>query len=371
MFNKAAVLNTTNAIPKRVLQISIELSRVLPIEFICWKRFSKGNIQHAVFIDSSNIFEFMCKSYNMLMRMKYKILLFDDMRLLPLCVVIKVLTKAKVIYNRQEVPSVEVATILSHQLRLPKFIAKKISEYIEDTFGKAADAVFTIPLKYDELERLRGWGKPLETIWNVPELSTIRKLKNESDQRNYKKLIYSGNVALENGFLSYLKLVKILNKKIEVKLILIGRHWKMTLKEINDFIRKEECEDIVQYRPWVPYDELLPLLSESNIGLAFTDPKYEKYIYMDEGASRKVFTYMAVGLPVIAGGSFGRIVEEERAGYFIEYNNLKGMISAAEKILLDSELAKEMGRCGQQAVTNKYNWEIERNKINKILNKVF
>jgi len=371
-----AALNLTNAIPKRVHLISSELSLLGSIEQICWERFDRGNAPpDAHLIQAGSSLTYLFKLAITLIRGHFKAYLFDDMRLLPLVAIIGKIKGAKLIYNRQEVPTLDASRALTKLLRLPKSWSISIAEAVETFFGRWVDLVISIPLSESGSERLAKWGQPLVTMMNVPEKANAALPRRPSSRSADEPamLIYSGAVSLENGLLSYLRLVRRLSGAggcREVRLLLIGRLWKSSAEALQALIRQESCEGLVEYREWVPYDELMVLLSSADIGLAMTDPGYEKYAHMGDGASRKVFTYMAAGVPVIAGGVFGKVIAEERAGHFVEYDDVDAMFAAAQSILSDPAEALAMSERAQSAILNKYNWEIERGKLIGLLREV-
>lgn len=374
MIQRAAALNPTNAVPKRVLQISKELGDFILVDQVCWKRFPRGNVEGAILIEADTFLLFVFKLSGFLIKKKYRVLLFDDMRFLPLALFLKLMTGAMLIYNRQEVPTVDASIFLARRFGLPKGGAWKIAESIESFFGRRLDAVLSIPLSADGFARLQAWGHPIASIWNVPELPSTGNVAPRSiSSGNSVLLIYSGSISFENGLVSYLRLARRLhdsNSGRVVRLVLIGRMWRITLNELNSLIIKEACQGLVEYHEWVPYDELLTLLAEADIGLALTDPSFVKHSHMGEGASRKVFTYMAVGLPVISGGAFGRVVAENKAGYFVEYDDIDAMFYAAQDIVLNRSMGNALGNNGLLAVQERYNWDCEREKVRMILSEV-
>lgn len=368
----AGVINVTNAIPKRVLLISEELRSHFRVEFICWNRFSISNVDNAVFIHAKTLLGYLGKLVFLLFTKKYKILLFDDLRLLPFVGIIGNLTKTKLIYNRMEVPTISAAGILRKRLGLSRRISIIVSESFETFFSRFVNGILTIPLADNDLLRLKDWNKPIAVMWNVPEKSTVKEPRSIRIRKIGRPaiLIYSGSVAEENGLISYLRLIRHLNEIGGIcssRLIIVGRLWKLTKKRLRSLIKEECCQDFVAYHDWIPYDKLLYLLDEADIGLALADPSFEKYTHMTEGASRKIFTYMAAGLPVVGGGMFGSILAKEGAGYFVDYDNFDALTNAVMKILSDPTNAYLIGEFGRKAILDKFNWEIERNKFVRLL----
>ena len=212
---------------------------------------------------------------------------------------------------------------------------------------------------------------------NVPEYPVAKlRDKKQTDNKN-ALLLYSGAISMENGLLAYLRLINRLKQKHargemerSARLLLIGRMWKLTSQELDELIKAEGCEGLVDIRQWVPYEELQSILITADIGLALTDPLFEKHKHMGEGASRKIFTYMAAGLPVVAGGAFGTIVASSGAGHYIDYEDEDALCEATLEIISTPTIASTMSERGLGAIREHYNWELERKKITPLLRKI-
>lgn len=79
----------------------------------------------------------------------------------------------------------------------------------------------------------------------------------------------------------------------------------------------------------------------------------------------KMFEYMSAGLPVI-GSHFTlwkQIIEGNQCGLCVDPLDPKAIARAIDYILTHPEEAEEMGRNGQKAITEKYNWSIEEGKL--------
>jgi len=373
---RAGVINFTNQIPKRVLQISSKLNELLAVEFICWKRFPNGNVNTAIVIGTKYLIVYILKVVYMSLSRRYSVILFDDIRFLPFAVFLRALTGTTLIYNRQEVPTVNLASAFRKYIPFIKQFAWPLAEGIETFLARRVDAVFCIPITSDSFQRLQGWGKPISTIWNVPEISSVSEQKplREFNIGDPVTLIYCGTISMENGLMAYIRLVRCMYESKDIgsiRLILIGTLTDLSHDELKEIIMTESVEKLIEYKEWIPYNDLIAVLcNEASLGLALTDPSFEKYTHMAEGASRKIFTYMACGLPTIAGGVFGETVEMEGAGYFIKYDDEDALFQAAIKILCDADIYSNMCISGQQAIIDKYNWSIEKRKVIKILNEI-
>ena len=79
----------------------------------------------------------------------------------------------------------------------------------------------------------------------------------------------------------------------------------------------------------------------------------------------KMFEYMAAGLPVIASSIplWRDIVEGNRCGVCVDPFDPGAIAAAIDHFVLHPELARELGRNGQRAIVEKYNWPVESDKL--------
>ncbi len=369
----AGVVSVANAVPKRMLQLAGVAGEALRVELVCWKRFERGNVPDAVLVEACSFKQYAIKLIKLLCAKRYDLILFDELRLLPIMIVMGKLTGARIVYNRQEIPTLAVAEKLFSICGVPVKQGKRFADCIEISMMKRVHGALSIPLVDAEVAKLKKSGIPVSVVWNLPERSGFLPLSErrpvDGDCERY--FIYAGEVAWEYGLRSILKLVRYLNMDgYGVKLLLVGRLWKLSGEELFSEINAASCNEWVEYREWVPYEEALKLMRGACGALALTDPYYEKFSYMGEGASRKVFTYMSAGIPVIAGGAFGKIVEEENAGYFVNYHDFGELLESARDLLSNEGTARKMGDAGRRAIVEKYNWENEQDKVKKLLSEV-
>ncbi len=116
---------------------------------------------------------------------------------------------------------------------------------------------------------------------------------------------------------------------------------------------------------WNQVDELgvldrpgvLDLLHSSAIGLCLFQPAPNHL----EAMPTKVFEYMAAGLPVIASDlpALREIVEGSGAGICVDPRDSLEVARAINFLLENPEQMQALGRCGQQAVAERYNWASE------------
>lgn len=84
-----------------------------------------------------------------------------------------------------------------------------------------------------------------------------------------------------------------------------------------------------------------------------------------EAMPQKIFEYMGAGLPVIASDFplWRRILGDVGCGIFVNPLDPQGIAEAIKYVLTHPREAEEMGRRGQAAVLERYNWETQVGKL--------
>ncbi|SCY57013.1 Glycosyltransferase involved in cell wall bisynthesis [Pseudomonas sp. NFACC37-1] len=81
----------------------------------------------------------------------------------------------------------------------------------------------------------------------------------------------------------------------------------------------------------------------------------------------KMFEYMSSGIPVIASNFplWREIIEGNDCGVCVDPLNPQSIADAIDFIIENPERAEQMGRNGQKAVTERYNWDVEGRRLLK------
>lgn len=196
-------------------------------------------------------------------------------------------------------------------------------------------------------------------INNYPILDTNTQNTKYTDKKH--EICYVGGIARYRGVFELIESLQY----SKVKLNLAGEF------ETDDF--KKECQKskgwkYVEYHGFVSREEIKEILNRSKIGMVSLYPLIN---YLDS-LPVKMFEYMSSGIPVIASDFpfWIDIVNNNNCG--INVNPLEPT-KIAEKVsflLENSSKAEEMGKNGQKAVLEKYNWDIEEQKLFNIYEKV-
>jgi len=115
---------------------------------------------------------------------------------------------------------------------------------------------------------------------------------------------------------------------------------------------------------FVNREQVRDLLSQSVAGLVTFLPSPNHI----DAQPNKMFEYMSAGMPVI-GSNFPlwkQIIEGNQCGICVDPLNPTAISEAIDYMVTHPEEAEQMGRNGQQAVQEKYNWSIEEQKLFKL-----
>lgn len=369
-----ASVNLTNAIPKRVRLICESVSESYTVTQICWSR-HPGIVtdSHTVNIASGSILTYLVRVWVHLLRGGYDVILFDDLRLLPVLTTLRRIKGVRLAYNRQEVPNATLTIRLQSKIRMPFSWAAKVACWLEGILGRRVAGVITIPVNSKQTSYLESWKRPILALANYPELSTVVYKERTRQSKSLIQMIYSGAIRPETGLYQYLELVSRLNSDdngLRVGLTLVGHVWDSSPNRLSQLITKYGCTGSVEYLEWVPYEQLQNIYKSSDIALAYADPNHYKYSLMEPGSSRKIFTYMAAGLPILAGGAFSETVEKEAVGLRSEFEDRCELLKNAVLLARDGELRDSMSGNGVRAIEQEYNWDKYRKTILDFFNRI-
>jgi glycosyltransferase involved in cell wall biosynthesis len=114
--------------------------------------------------------------------------------------------------------------------------------------------------------------------------------------------------------------------------------------------------------PWQPHEVVIRELFDARIGLNLVAPVPN---YDDPISSNKLFEYMAAGIPQIISDMtpWRELVCGIGCGLVVDPNDPEAIAAAIKRLLNHPAEAEAMGRRGQEAVSARFNWEGEANRV--------
>lgn len=311
------------------------------------------------------------KIRNLLGKEEFDIIHCTHLYLLPAVIFGAKKNNAKVIYDAYGRYAISIA---ENYFPFLKSVMIRLMEIIENILVKRVDGILTISSVNEVFyKRYKKFCKNVEVLYNVPSLSThineleIAKLKDMYKGRYI--ICYVGGLEKDRGLFRLVEILDLVKKQSRnILLLLIGEFCSLGDKEkFLERIKKRDLESYVKIIRWIPYNEMFQYVKISHIGLAIYRQR-ERFKVVGKATGRKFFTYMHAGIPIVSRsfGEIGKVVEEERCGILVDTTSAQAIAKAIIFLFKNDGIAKEMGENGRRAIREKYNWEIESQKLLKV-----
>lgn len=277
---------------------------------------------------------------------------------------IRLLTKAKIIYDSHEAFPEQFMM----NPRIPfwfRFVVARAADWAEK--GLVGFAVQVICADDPTRISFNKTHLPSATIFNYPPLSIFEtdSAKLEAEKAKYKgrlPLIYQGTMSEDRGLFHMIDALAVIKKsEPRILLRLVGLKNEKLRANVEAQIRKNGVSDEVEIVHWMPHQEIAYAMKSSQIGLVPWQPeeKHKKNIPI------KLFEYMACGLPMIAADlpSIAFYFKKANVGLLYDSTRPEELARCVLELLADSERCRRMGENGLQAVRESWNWD----KMEKML----
>lgn len=297
------------------------------------------------------------KLFKLALKQKSDIYHFHDPELLPFGVLLKILTRAKIIYDVHE----HYPNAILDRTWIPACLRKIISKlfaFAEKIFVPFLDLViYTTPLVGARYKKMKV---RTERIENYPLLGSSEPYVFSARQ---KHIIYLGWMSKIRGLYELIEAFALVTKKYpEWKLYLLGAIMPASFAEkIEKLIEKLNIGRHIMIIPWVSFKEKEKYLKQVSIGIV----TYLPYANNISCLPNKLFEYMLAGLPVIASNFslYKEVVEGNNCGICVDPTNQKKMAEAIEYLIAHPNESEKMGENGRRAILEKYNWDNETKKL--------
>ncbi len=175
------------------------------------------------------------------------------------------------------------------------------------------------------------------------------------------RLLYTGNVKEFRGALHH---ARILHQLPQAEVFLVGCCAPDLAEKLRKMVgEKEERLHIEGVGRYVPYERIIEyyLRERWTAGLAIFPPG--RHTLRKE--LTKVFEYMAYGIPVICADfpNLRRIVKENECGLCVDPEDDAAVAEAVRYLSENPQEAQRLGQNGRQAAHERYNWDVEAEKL--------
>ncbi len=193
-------------------------------------------------------------------------------------------------------------------------------------------------------------------IQNFPPVPDLRE-DLEPHRERAQRIVYLGELNTERGAWQMLDALEIVAEQIDVSLAFAGR---IQPESLRDELRQHAAWARVEEHGWLDRAGVEQLLDTSRVGLVAFQPLPNH----TESQPRKLFEYMAAGLPVVASDFplWQSFVERHAAGLAVAPDPAP-LAEALLTLLRDPERGEVMGRAGHRAAQESYSWSAEEEKL--------
>lgn len=297
-----------------------------------------------------------CALFGLALRQKADVYHFHDPELIPVGLLLKLFTRTKVIYDVHE----DVPQQILSKFWLPRITRKALS-ILFDRFEKAIARKFDYVITATPNIKTKFKQGNIRDIRNYPVVTNSWLSINYGSpgDKNHYTLIYVGLLEKSRGIKQLIQSLKFLSNTFDVKLELLGRFSDENFE--REVRRLLEQSNKVELLGWIQYEKTIEHLRKADIGLACLQPADR----FKNNLGLKLFEYMAAGLPVIASDFplWRELIEVNACGVMVDPLDPKDIAKAIEYLLSNPDLIRTMGENGRKAVFEKYNWEMEANKL--------
>lgn len=272
---------------------------------------------------------------------------FHDPELISTGIKLKKKGKKVIFDSHEDVP----LQILGSKEYIPLFIRRIISTlYVQYEKRKLPEFDAVISVSPDIVDRLKKINQNTFQVTNYPEADEI--IPNTDIPE--RAVCFTG---LISPLWNHKNIVSSLVLLDNVKYNLAGPVYPKYLQELQ----KLDTWNQVNFAGKLPREKVPGFIKNSAAGMALCDYSIEVGYNMGTLGNTKLFEYMREGLPLICTDFilWKQIVDEEKCGICVNPRDINSIAEAINKILSNPEEAKEMGRAGQRAVKEKYNWKTQ------------
>jgi glycosyltransferase involved in cell wall biosynthesis len=267
----------------------------------------------------------------------YEIITIVNPELLPMAFLLRVFTRAKIVFDCQEA----WADFMRQKPYLGP-VRKRMMYYVMKALLKMSQWFLHGIIVSDENILKDFKNIPSDRIvcfHNYPWFSMFPE-PIEWFRREYD-IGYPGTLSRTAGLFQILDVIGLLKSDHpEIRALIIGDIPSELKEEVQRVILKYDIRDNIQFHEFIPYDQIPKELSNCKVGLVTLQnlPKFHKNI------AGKIFDYMACGIPVVSADLPPErpYIINSKNGYLVPPEDAKAMADAVHTILTDNEKGRKM-----------------------------
>jgi glycosyltransferase involved in cell wall biosynthesis len=280
-----------------------------------------------------------------------KIYHLHDPELIPIGLALKKSGKKVVFDAHEDVPTQLLGKpYLNKPLR---WVLSKIFSHYESWACRQLDGIVAAtPFICRKFEKI---NRNSVNVGNYPLLGEL-SLGSGDNSTKQRKVAYVGGVSLIRGIRELVHAMMLAQS--DVRLQFAGKFSEMELERL---VKAEKGWNRVDELGFLDRNGVRTVLSESIAGMVTFHPTAAHL----DALPIKMFEYMSAGIPVIASNFplWQEIIDDSKCGVCVDPLDPVAIARAIDYLASNFEEAEQMGRSGQKAVQERYNWNIETKKL--------
>lgn len=252
---------------------------------------------------------------------------------------------------------------------IPSMAKKVVAQYLRRMYKKHLsefDAVVTV--SPDIAESLSQNSNHVCVVTNYPKID-MRKLPTlsfDEYEKRPNRLCYAGTVYPSSNQVTIIKALEALD---DVEYVMIG---KLDARGREIYSQLDGWNKVIVVN-FLPFEHLTGYYQSSRAGLCVFDDIPNIGGRKGSMGVNKIFEYMAYGLPIILSDQEmwrDLIVEKYHCGVCVKAGDVESVMRGIQTILSDKHGAFEMGKRGQEAVINEFNWKTQEKVLLEVYEKI-
>lgn len=271
---------------------------------------------------------------------------FHDPELIPVGIMLRLKGK-KIIYDvHEDLPRQILTKPWIHPLlrRIISFCAKAVENIGVRFFNGVVAVTPTIAERFPKNKTV--------VVHNYPILGELAAVDAVPYSERPPLVVYVGGITMIRGIKEMVEAVGLIPGQIDVTLVLAGN---ITEKDVEE--AANTADPRLNFIGWQSREQVAKLLGRSRIGLVLFHPAPNHV----DALPNKLFEYMSAGLPVLASDFplWRKIIGDLGCGVLVDPLDRKKIADAVQWMLEHPIEAEAMGKRGQQAVYERFNWDKE------------
>ncbi|RMG68365.1 MAG: glycosyltransferase [Calditrichaeota bacterium] len=214
--------------------------------------------------------------------------------------------------------------------------------------------------------------KKIYLLYNVPHPVEEASVPEEAEHQDPEyDLCFEGFLKFDRGLKEMFELVRRLRARHQkIRLLILGTFVDETARRWAEaFIAEHQLQEHIVFAGWQPYHKLYQFHRRCRVGIFLYHYSPSNLL---SGPPNKLFNFMRAGLPIVASRlpETANIIEEVGCGILVDPEDLEEIESAVCRLLENRQLREEMGQRSYEAFLNRYNWNIEEQKLRALYEKL-